>query len=527
MLNASFQPRTYRSQWYPTHPYQTQLPGSGFAGLASRASILQSSGQFDGIPALSPQQPPFFQSSPEPGWPKAEEEDTLLDPRHHLSRSQVLTYLSLGFTLGITGKEILRLFLKRTKADVPFDGDITLHRQAGAKMAPPIENDPFGIPPVQIWRYYKEPLPSMMRAIQEDPTLAKGLLAYVGIGIAGYLVGSLTQGTKETWVRRQETNIRARLVERMQGVLQRSIRSKQTLDNQLRDHARMQISNLLSQHQVQKPEDLLNLAYLPESHDQLFFYQPTHRTIPPECIPGRVQSTPPAPTRLMDTVRLRSASSQRFGNQNSNGLPDFQDRAFLSNPLISSHLLSFQKTAILAVGVLGGLVVQNFIRLFTDALPGKVKQKPLSPDSADPKVNVKTKESIQLNDLENWSLLAFKSKKNLFIAIGLFSITAAAAVGKKLIDGLREIEVTRINAKTELDYQRHNWLTQDPDFHKIAEKEALQNELKLLQQELPWLKNDRVLLRQRIQSILNNVGRNSAPPYFPMTPIVNLVEARS
>jgi hypothetical protein len=104
---------------------------------------------------------------------------------------------------------------------------------------------------------------------------------------------------------------------------------------------------------------------------------------------------------------------------------------------------------------------------------------------------------------------------------------AAIKVGKLWLDGLREIEVTRINADTEYRYQHHNWLALDPQFHWIAEQEAVNQELSQLGKEMPQLKQSPALLRQRIQTLLNNIGRNSAPKYFPMIPMVGLREARS
>ena len=103
-------------------------------------------------------------------------------------------------------------------------------------------------------------------------------------------------------------------------------------------------------------------------------------------------------------------------------------------------------------------------------------------------------------------------------------------LGKLLLDGYREIEVTRLHAETERRYQRYNWLGLDPNFHAIAEQEGLKAQLARFEQSLrtyPQIQLNRPLLQQSIQDLLQNIGRESAPRYFPMTPSVNLVAARS
>ena len=106
------------------------------------------------------------------------------------------------------------------------------------------------------------------------------------------------------------------------------------------------------------------------------------------------------------------------------------------------------------------------------------------------------------------------------------ALTAAAKLGKTLMDGYREIEVTCYNAKTELGFQKHIWLERDPSLHKIAEEETLEDALNHLKEALPYEYNNRKALADRIQIILSNVGRNSPPKYFQMIPPVNLVASR-
>jgi hypothetical protein len=131
-------------------------------------------------------------------------------------------------------------------------------------------------------------------------------------------------------------------------------------------------------------------------------------------------------------------------------------------------------------------------------------------------VNVLNQEAVFLAGLNNKALLG-----------SFLLLTAGAAVGKRVLDGLREVEVTRVNAETEYRFQKYNWLVQDPGFHKIAETESLNNAMRALEAKLPQLRDDPEKLKQHIETILNNIGRNSPPPYFILQPPVNLVEARS
>jgi hypothetical protein len=56
---------------------------------------------------------------------------------------------------------------------------------------------------------------------------------------------------------------------------------------------------------------------------------------------------------------------------------------------------------------------------------------------------------------------------------GFLFLVAGARLGGAMINGLREINVTRVNAMTEYRYQKHKWMSMDPTFHQIAEQEAL------------------------------------------------------
>jgi hypothetical protein len=253
---------------------------------------------------------------------------------------------------------------------------------------------------------------------------------------------------------------------------------------------RTRLTNLLHQYGIPNASELVQEVPIVESPltQRNYFYQPTHRTL------------------------------NFKGQSGSMDLPEGLSRMLEAN--FSGEkppsLLAFQKALLFAGGAFSGYVLHGFIKLLragdhVDVTPGAKS----------------VWESVQLKDMETWSLIGIKNRKNFAVMAGFFAMSAAASIGKTLLDGLKEIEVTRLNARTELDYQTHNWLSQDPAFHEIAEWEAARNDLSLLEQDLPRLKYNPELLRQRVRAILSNVGRNSAPPYFPMTPLVGLVEARA
>jgi hypothetical protein len=329
-----------------------------------------------------------------------------------------------------------------------------------------------------------------------DPSQGNALLAYAGASVLGYLSGSVVQGSKDTWVRREETRIRAKLINRLQPVLRQSIQNKKQFDTALKEELRNRLTKLLQANGVINVDDLIQEIPVVES----IWLQ---RNYPIHPISRKVAS---------------AAMHFRGLNKKPEMMPPTE------NPPL---LISIQKALIFGSGALSGFALHGFIKLlrFNANQEFSKGQSKAADKMGDMKIEVM--QSSQMKDWESWILAALKDKKNFALTAGFFAMSAAAHIGKTLLDGLREVEVTRLNARTELDYQTHNWLTQDPAFHEIAEREAANQDLAQLERDLSRLKYNPELLRQRVQTILANVGRNSAPPYFPMTPMVNLVEARA
>jgi hypothetical protein len=451
---------------FPNTFYNSQAANAG--------SRYSASNQLPGQPMLGP----TIQGSPlatESGPPQ----DRFLEAKYSISSQQVLGFFLAGFVVAFGGRSMGQfLNKKKISPEAAFNPNILGKDRADDSK-------------LTVYQNYNNALSSIYRLIQLDPKQGNALLVYVSTCILGYLSGSLMQGTKETWVRQQETKIRAHLINRLQDVVRQSIHNKYAFNSRYKESIRLRVVNLLTQNQV------TNLNYYiqetpvlePLDMNRRFFYEPTHRT-------------------LKFGLALNGQNNEWLNNTASSPKGEEQKDAYL---------LLMAKGFITGLGVFSGFVVQGFIKLMQT--PKGAKDMTAGQKSV--------WESIQLKDAETWSLIGTKSRRNFVIMAGFFSMSAAASVGKTLLDGLREIEVTRLNARTEYGYQTHNWLSQDPMFHYIAEEEAAENELRQIQIDLPCLKYNPPLLRQRIQALLSNIGRNSAPPYYPMTPTVGLVEARA
>ncbi len=331
----------------------------------------------------------------------------------------------------------------------------------------------------QTYLNIQNPLLALYTMAVEKPEFKKVFGTYIGASILGYLSSSLMQGAQEAWVRREEMGIRAKLIARMNGTFQQSIRIKQNMDDVLHTRARQQIQILLQQHQIAHIERLMDETLQVESPEinRHYFYEPTHRT----------------------------SSSLHFGGDARSFGEPFKD----SSPDFIKALDVF----FVGVGVSVGLLLQGFgkvVKTLGGALRTSVNKDQMI-------------KSVSLYDSE--ALLALLNSKMTVLSYGL--LVGVAAAGKLVVDGLREIEVTQVHSATEYRYQKHNWEVLDPGFHRISEEEALNYALKQLARDLSRLKRNPKKLRERIQAILTNIGRNSAPNYFPMTPPVGLVVARS
>lgn len=336
--------------------------------------------------------------------------------------------------------------------------------------------------------YFTEGLPSVLMFAMKNPgQVQERLKAYLGASVLGYVLGSVADGFQEVWIRREETQIRADLINRLTHNFRQSIQYKEALDNQLRETAKKRIADILTLCNIPQPEALLEP--MPDVvQDKLYRYpyEPYHFSKPMASVNagyrfGQAGLTPPGPQADLDPWHLRAIKAGFYG-----------------------------------LGLLTGSLGQFMVAMLQQA--GRAAGSNSLPQSAQ-------RIFYRIFNVSNVEAMFLTGSGQVLMTI--LGLTAAAKVGKMLIDGYREIEVTRQNAHTEWRYQAHNWLALDPAFHRIAEEEALEASLRKLTAAIPYEFHNRKVLNKRIQTILTNIGRNSAPKYFQMTPPVNLVAARS
>lgn len=402
-----------------------------------------------------------------------------IDPNLRLSPRKITGMAISGFLLGLSGRYLIASLAGRTPV-----------LQEAVPAIEKIAETPVSSVPqkVNIWYQFQDKLYAMFALAVREPTQIPTLLSYTATCVLGYLAGSVLQGAQEAWVRSEETHIRAQLLARLTGVVKNSIRLKYRMDNNLRQEARERIQTLLRAHGIPMPDMMENAVLEPLAETQRYFFEPTHRTIKPTVYPQfsgvfYTDTLPPKP------AGIRLAEWGALGG-----------------------------------GFILGNLCHSLIGLMKDAAREASKAQELH-EKANKDFVKEMAEYISVADLEGFFVKGMN--RNMKILVGLLFLTATAKMGKLWIDGLREIEVTRLNARTEYNQQNNIWMRLDTQFHDAAEREALENGLHLLQNDLPRLRQNPKVLEQRIQTLLDNIGRNSAPKYFPMIPMVGLREARS
>ena len=308
-------------------------------------------------------------------------------------------------------------------------------------------------------------------------------------------------------IRREETQIRADLLNQMTSVVKASMNHKIQWDRWHRGQTKRKIEQLLNDHGVPNASQLLDPVIphtKPSGINRLhhYLFEPTHLS-------------QPANAAIWGT-----ASAMNFGlNRVNSDIPADPNPIQTASHPPSIWQMHLAKMAMFGVGWVSGMVGQGLL--------GLLKRATLPPPNAATGAAFKmpTNMVLEVFNIYNWEALFLQGNRHLLLAcIGL---AAAGKLGKILIDGYREVEVTRQHAETELRYQRYNWLNLDTQFHRTAETAATNEALTRLSDDLPSLMTNRGVLHQRVQLILDNIGRNSAPKYFPMTPMVGLREARS
>lgn len=337
-------------------------------------------------------------------------------------------------------------------------------------------------------------LASVMTALR-DPHLMPRLKAYLGASVLGYVAGSLAEGAKEVLVRREETQIKADVLQRMTKTVQNSIEYKSQWDRWFKRTAQAQILETLKAHQVPHPEGLLPPGQGVESAPELEHYpfEPTHFSKP--------------------AFAAQNQSQSKFKGQ----LPPLSPSLEADQPTFKdAGVVTGLKALIYVAGMTAGVMGQTLLNAMKSPSSSVIS----AMSGQQPK-----RVLMEVTNIRNWEAMFLMGNRQLLM--GVLGVAAAAKVGKTVMEAYKEIEVTRKHAQTEQRYQTYNWLHLDPAYHRVAETVAFNQSLLTLNEQLPALKHHRPVLKQQIETMLANIGRQSAPKYFPMTPAINLVPARS
>ena len=473
--SATFQAFSSSSPSPPPYLAATPLRQGAFGQAISPISETTHAPELD---AAAP--PPTFES------------DTWISPK------RAIGMFAVGLGIAVTGKKMLGPWLRR--AIKASKGPEPAYTES------------------QTYLFFQKPLSSLFVQSLSDHRLTGPLLTYASATGLGYLASNLVQGFQEAWVRREETGIRARLLARLNQTFRQSIRSKQASDDQLQAQTKQQLRVLLNHHGVTQTEALLQEAPTTNAGSGMldtwrrYFFEPTHREQPvagSADLPSLAALAPLTPMRPQ-------AWAMRFGKRDQPDTPD-AFRASQPPPSIARGMDVIFATG----GLVAGLLVQGF--------KNSVKDFRVVMGAHDERVKSEAKKvikNVSHHDVAALLVLAQRlNTKPVVLAYG--ALVGIAGAGKLMIDGLREIAVTQANAKTEYAYQQYNWTQLDPQFHQIAEREATQHALDRLNADLPFLKNNPKTLATRVHQILRNIGMNSAPKYFTMTPSVGITAARA
>jgi hypothetical protein len=411
---------------------------------------------------------------------------------------------------------------------------------------------------LQVYSYFSSKEASLFRIGMMSPERIPLLLGYATFSALGFVTGNCLDGLKEAWVRWEESCIRASLLSKLQKTVKQGITKNYHTEDMLHRQANERIALLLHQAGISNPELYLPpvsmVTTAPSIHDgtrentlrtqQHAMIEPIAMDKNPWQVVSHFGSIPSeAPTLTTDTPQMTSSMSR-------NTLP----------------VSSMVRGAFVVLGMLLGGLTQStlkrvgsgaFKELHPHPLNPSALQKPLPPAMVSNPVTseiqhyshavplppsskhlalrgIKNIETVSLYDGEAFFLLFLNElKQNRWLVGSFFALGTLTKIMQAMLTGLREIEVTKLNANTEYHYQAYNWQTLNPQFRMIAEQAALDHQLKTLERELPWLLQQTPpkalpqILHQKIARIHDEIGLHSAPAYYMSTPMVNLVDARS
>ena len=363
-------------------------------------------------------------------------------------------------------------------------------------------------PTLQVSTYISQPGLVGLRLAALEPSMVGSVLQYGAFAITGFLSANLAQGFQEAWVRWEESCIRANLVGRLKTAFETSIQQKQQIDDDHRVYAHNKLSALLVKHGLNPVDYLPQSPAVSSENPQLtrdFLYMPQARTV------ESLQS-PRFDKDFNNTLRFGMTHQQQSQN-----VPVWIRPALKAGAVVSGAFTGF-----LARWGSNRWFEKQQTKAVLQNLPAFTEY--LNPNNLEGLV-IRT-----LRELKEPAQQGVKTAQWQWL-LGLTSLSALLGLGKLLVSGIREINVTRLNAETEFNYEQYKWTQLDTMYHQSAERVQLDSALDQLEQGLSQqpgsLTNQPTELKQRIETLLGNIGYWSPPPYYPVTPAVQLVEARS
>jgi hypothetical protein len=375
------------------------------------------------------------------------------------------------------------------------------------------------------------------------PHLTQPALGATGLLGLGYLGSNALSGLQEVWVRWQESQIRANLVGNLSTAYQQSIEAKTQIDEDNHAYAETQIRQILANEGIPNAEPYLSplpFDCTPRTNDPSKTRQQDdfrHKQSNFAILP---QNRSPMPRQARLGESSVSSSESPRPNKPKNTPPTASDRYIKPLQNKDDSPVDFKKASrwsLNAVGVGLGLGLSSMGLYAFKAVTEKLEPvtKKIENGSLNKFEDVKKelkelpfKNTLAPKDTEALLLYFLQTKEGLTMA-GLFvAMGVMLSTIQFLVEGLREIEVTRLNAETEKQYESYKLTKLEPHFKAISERSQLNHALANLKKGLQEKTMPPEELHQQIQRILDNIGYNwSAPNYYPMAPATQLVTARS
>jgi hypothetical protein len=391
--------------------------------------------------------------------------------------------------------------------------------------SPPVPPNTYPPRAVEISSYITKPPLLLFFMPMVHPQLSGAMALYALVGLVGFVGGNALEGAQEAWVRWEESCIRAQLVGRLGQAFRQSIERKQQDDDHNRAATKGQLLFLMAQAGVSHPEAYLQPQLRASSSSSLAKVEERGEEALPNPATDRLFPYTPQ-LRLPQSPSIARQATPRFAA----AAPQEATPAAPPTPWLEQGQ---GKVFVNGLGFLGGASVGSLASLVLKQLHRQAQQVKQATLAQQPTKGLPNTPEVKLyvnpNEWEGAFIEGFShvGKSNLGTLAGLLGLGALLGIGRLAVTGFREIEVTRLNANTEVAYQTYRLQSLDPLYRQMTEQTELEHELAKFKEDLPTLRNNPQALHARCQAILGSVGYWAAPNWISMTPIVQLAAARS